>query len=131
MTGQEEMKRMRKMFDRIDQPVNRQETADVSCVDASTQAQDEGRGDVVSSRIHRYKAASLVPRTGKTVDGVDAHLVSLVAPDSIEAEQYRGLRYVVEQMHKAGEGTLIGVCSPSPGDGKSVTAINLAGSLAQ
>jgi receptor protein-tyrosine kinase len=64
---------------------------------------------------------------------VDPHLVSFVAPDSIEAEQYRGLRYVVEHMRKPDEagGTLVGVCSPVSGDGKSLTALNLAGALAQ
>lgn len=63
--------------------------------------------------------------------GVDRHLVSLVAPDSPEAEQYRTLRYAVEYEHRAGEGSLVGVCSPVPGDGKSITSINLAGALAQ
>lgn len=62
---------------------------------------------------------------------MDAHLVSLVAPGSLEAERYRGLRLVVERMRKAGEGTVVGVCSPTAGDGKSITAVNLAGSLAQ
>lgn len=62
---------------------------------------------------------------------VDPHLVSFVAPESPEAEQYRALRYAVEYVHKAGEGTVVGVCSPLPGDGKSLTAINLAGALAQ
>jgi protein-tyrosine kinase len=73
------------------------------------------------------------PDDGDPVARIDPHLVSLVAPDSIEAEQYRGLRYVVEHMRKPGDGrgTLVAVCSPVSGDGKSVTAINLAGSLAQ
>lgn len=73
------------------------------------------------------------PQTAELVARVDRHLVSLVAPDSIDAEQYRGLRYVVEHMEKPDEpgGTLVGVCSPLSGDGKSLTALNLAGSLAQ
>ncbi len=66
-----------------------------------------------------------------SLDGVDPHLVSLLSPESPEAEQYRALRYAVEYGHKAGEGTVVGVCSPLPGDGKSITAINLAGALAQ
>jgi capsular exopolysaccharide synthesis family protein len=72
------------------------------------------------------------PQTAELVARVDRHLVSLVAPDSIDAEQYRGLRYVVEHLRK-GEpgGTLVGVSSPLSGDGKSLTALNLAGSLAQ
>lgn len=63
--------------------------------------------------------------------GVDAHLVSLVATDSYEAEQYRRLRLTVERMRKPGESAIVGVCSPVAGDGKSVTSINLAGALAQ
>lgn len=66
-----------------------------------------------------------------SLDEVDAHLVSLIAPESPEAEQYRALRYEVEYVHKAGECTVVGVCSAIPGDGKTITAINLAGALAQ
>jgi capsular exopolysaccharide synthesis family protein len=62
---------------------------------------------------------------------VDDHLVSLLAPASLEAEQYRALRHRVEQRHKADGLTLIGISSPGGGDGKTTTAINLAGALAQ
>jgi receptor protein-tyrosine kinase len=34
-------------------------------------------------------------------------------------------------MRKTAMGVVVGVCSPTPGDGKSVTAINLAGALAR
>jgi capsular exopolysaccharide synthesis family protein len=66
-----------------------------------------------------------------SADGVDDHLVSLVAPATFEAEQYRALRHAVEQLHKAHELCVVAVSSPSVGDGKSTTAINLAGALAQ
>ncbi len=66
-----------------------------------------------------------------SLDEVDAHLVSLVAPESPEAEQYRTLRYEVEYIHKPGKCTTVAVCSALPGEGKTVTAINLAGALAQ
>lgn len=62
---------------------------------------------------------------------IDPHVVSLTAPDSYEAEQYRKLRYVLEQLHGSGDGLVAAVTSPAPGDGKSLTALNLAGSLAQ
>lgn len=62
---------------------------------------------------------------------IDRHLVSLVAPDSFEAEQYRRLRHILEQMRRGAAGIVIAICSPIAGDGKSVTAINLAGALAQ
>src|SRR6266481_2741703 len=66
---------------------------------------------------------------GAPPKGVDPHLVSFLAPDSPEAEQYRALRYAVEYGHDDGESTVVGVCSPLPVDGKSLTAINLAGAL--
>ena len=62
---------------------------------------------------------------------IDRHLVSLVDPDSYEAEQYRKLRYALEEKRVSGRGFVVGICSPAAGDGKSLTAINLAASLAQ
>jgi capsular exopolysaccharide synthesis family protein len=62
---------------------------------------------------------------------VDSHLVSLVAPAGIVAEQYRALRHLVERRHKDGDMSVIAVSSPGVGDGKTTTAINLAGALAQ
>lgn len=58
-------------------------------------------------------------------------LVSLVAPGSVEADQYRGLRHTIEKIHRTTGLQMLAVTSPGPGDGKSVTTLNLAGSLAQ
>jgi len=66
-----------------------------------------------------------------SADGVDDHLVSLVAPASFEAEQYRALRHTIEQLQRSRDLRIVAVSSPGVGDGKSVTAINLAGALAQ
>src|SRR5258705_6014522 len=73
------------------------------------------------------------PRRGVAVptEEVDSHLVSLVAPAGLEAEQYRALRHLVEQRHKDGDLSVIAVSSPGVGDGKTTTAINLAGALSQ
>lgn len=69
-------------------------------------------------------------RFGSTVQ-VDGHCVSLTAPDSYEAGQYLRLRYAVEANRPAERGMVVGICSPAAGDGKSLTAMNLAGALAQ
>lgn len=61
-------------------------------------------------------------------DALDGHLVSLVDPTSFEADQYRTLRHVVEQLHATKR--LVAVTSAVAGDGKTTTAINLAGALA-
>jgi len=62
---------------------------------------------------------------------LDERLVSLVAPHSYEAEQYRGLRHLVEQAHRTSALSVLAVSSATVGDGKTTTAINLAGALAQ
>lgn len=62
---------------------------------------------------------------------MDEHLVSLLRPSSFEAEQYRVLRHVVEMQRREAKLQVVGVTSPGVGDGKTTTAINLAGALAQ
>jgi capsular exopolysaccharide synthesis family protein len=59
------------------------------------------------------------------------HLVSLVAPTGYEAEQYRILRHTIEQRRTADGVCVVAVTSPGGGEGKTSTAINLAGALAQ
>jgi capsular exopolysaccharide synthesis family protein len=51
-------------------------------------------------------------------------------PHALEAEQYRVLSHVVQQLAKAGR-SLIAISSPVAGDGKTTTSINLARTLAQ
>lgn len=62
---------------------------------------------------------------------MDEHLVSVLHPASFEAEQYRVLRHVVETQRRDAKLQVVGVTSPGVGDGKTTTAINLAGALAQ
>ena len=62
---------------------------------------------------------------------IDPHLVSLLDPISPRAEQYRTLRYIVEQAHRVEQVSILAVSAPTVGDGKTTTAINLAGALAQ
>lgn len=63
--------------------------------------------------------------------GVDPHMVSLLTPTAFEAEQYRTLRHIVEQLYKNAGPVVIAISSPAVGDGKTITLTNLAGSLAQ
>jgi capsular exopolysaccharide synthesis family protein len=62
---------------------------------------------------------------------IDGHLVSLLTPTSFEAEQYRALRHLIEARRSMDGIATIMVSSAAVGDGKTLTAINLAGTLAQ
>jgi capsular exopolysaccharide synthesis family protein len=62
---------------------------------------------------------------------VAEQLVSLVAPGSFAADQYRSLRNIVERLHNESGLQVLAVTSPTPGDGKTITTLNLAGALAQ
>ena len=70
-------------------------------------------------------------QAGLALKRMDRHLVSILDADSYEAEQYRKLRYVLEERREAGKSVVTGICSAAAGDGKSLTALNLAGTLAQ
>jgi capsular exopolysaccharide synthesis family protein len=61
----------------------------------------------------------------------DSHLVSLTNPNSFAAEQYQGLRLTLERLARSRGAQVIAVSSPAAGEGKTVTAINLAGALAR
>jgi capsular exopolysaccharide synthesis family protein len=58
-------------------------------------------------------------------------LVSFSAPGSLEADQYRTLRHAIERLRRASGFQVFALTSPGPGDGKTTTTLNLAGSLAQ
>ena len=72
-------------------------------------------------------------RSKQFLKGVDPHLVSLVAVTSPEAEQYRTICSRLEQINKdRNKGlSVIAVSSGLAGDGKTMTAINIAGTLTQ
>lgn len=62
---------------------------------------------------------------------LDDHLVSLLEPTSPAAEQYRALRLHIETLHRERGFRAVAISSPHRGDGKTLSAINLAGALAQ
>jgi capsular exopolysaccharide synthesis family protein len=58
-------------------------------------------------------------------------LVSFLSPASAEAEQYRSLRHSIERLARTSGLQVIAVTSAMPGEGKTLTTLNLAGALAQ
>lgn len=63
---------------------------------------------------------------------INQKLVCLLNPKSPKAENYYRLRHSIEKLRGDDKhGVVVGVTSPGPSEGKTVTAINLAGALAQ
>jgi capsular exopolysaccharide synthesis family protein len=62
---------------------------------------------------------------------VNKRLVSLTAPASLEAEQYQNLRLKLQRLKAARDIRMIALTSPTSGDGKTLSAINVAGALAR
>jgi len=62
---------------------------------------------------------------------LDPHLVTLTSPGSFAAEQYQGLRLTIERLRRGRTLRVIAVTSPAAGEGKTLTAINLAAALAR
>ena len=90
------------------------------------------------SVFQRQKEREVLPKRStvretlpSSIPQVDGHLVSLLAPSSFGAEQYRALELRLEHLHKASNLSVVAVTSPRAGDGKTLTTINLAGALAQ
>jgi capsular exopolysaccharide synthesis family protein len=89
---------------------------------------DEGQ----VTRPKPHTPAVLSPKQIASVRaGIEPRLVSLLSRSSFEAEQYRVLRHQLEQLHKKAGVRVVAVTSPAVGDGKTTTAINLAGAFAQ
>jgi protein-tyrosine kinase len=73
----------------------------------------------------------LAPAHVEDAAQLDDHLVSLLAPTSFAAEQYRTARLAIETLRRERGLHVVAVSSPGRAEGKSVTAINIAGALAQ
>jgi capsular exopolysaccharide synthesis family protein len=85
-----------------------------------------------ASRIQRPQRVGVGAAPGQAhYRGVDGHLTSLINPSSPDAEQYRLLRHMLEQLRIARGVKLVAVTSAAAGDGKTTTALNVAGALAQ
>jgi len=57
--------------------------------------------------------------------------VSLLSPTGYEAESYRVVCYRSAQLHKEMGLSILGISSPSMNDGKTISSINIAATLAQ
>jgi capsular exopolysaccharide synthesis family protein len=77
------------------------------------------------------EAPAADPVAGDEPVVLDPRLVAALVPHSLAAEQYRSLRTRVKQAEHGRSMRAIVVTSPAKGDGKSLTAANLALTMAQ
>jgi capsular exopolysaccharide synthesis family protein len=75
--------------------------------------------------------ASSLEGTPRVAADLDHHLVAALAPTSLAAEQYRSLRTRLKRAESGRALRTIAITSPNKGDGKSLTAANLALTMAQ
>ncbi len=69
----------------------------------------------------------LKPAEAQSIVEPDSHLVSFLDRASFEAEQYRILRHLVEERSRRTGLRILAVTSPGPGEGKTLTSLNLRG----
>ncbi|MBJ6763892.1 CpsD/CapB family tyrosine-protein kinase [Myxococcaceae bacterium JPH2] len=75
------------------------------------------------------RAGNFLPRvddSSASPNSVDRRVVTLTAPASAAAEQYRSLYYRLERMRELRPMKVIALTSAMPGEGKTVTSVNLA-----
>jgi protein-tyrosine kinase len=75
------------------------------------------------------RAGNFLPRvddSALTPNEVDRRVVSLTAPASVAAEQYRTLYYRLERLREMRPMKVVSFTSAMAGEGKTVTAVNLA-----
>jgi capsular exopolysaccharide synthesis family protein len=78
-----------------------------------------------------HRVAAPAPSRGAVAVELDSRLAAAHAPQSLAAEQYRSLRTRVKSAENGRALRTIIVTSPNKGDGKSLTAANLALTMAQ
>lgn len=77
---------------------------------------------------------ALVRTNLKTIDKpprINQLLVTYLRPEAIEAESYFNLRHSIEKIRGNEDSIIIALTSPSRGEGKTLTAANLAGALSK
>ncbi len=76
----------------------------------------------------QYQGVKLVEHNGYLNDSC---LISLQPPSSFVTDAYRRFRFNIQRVHGEGVPQAVLVTSPNPGEGKSITALNLAIASAQ
>jgi capsular exopolysaccharide synthesis family protein len=82
------------------------------------------------SRLEVVRATGPFQRA-RTTSPPDPHLVSLDSPRSFASAQYEALRHLVEREGESRGLKIVALTSPAPGDGKTLTSVNLALVLAR
>ncbi|HVE85131.1 MAG TPA: CpsD/CapB family tyrosine-protein kinase, partial [Myxococcales bacterium] len=75
------------------------------------------------------RAGNFLPRLDQdsfSSAGVDRNVVTLTAPASVAAEQFRTLYFRLERLKQVRSMKVVAITSAIPGEGKTVTAVNLA-----
>jgi capsular exopolysaccharide synthesis family protein len=75
--------------------------------------------------------AARAAATPRTRPDVAEELVTFVSPSSFEADQYRVLRHYLETVQPKSGARVVAITSAGPGEGKTVTTLNLAGAIAR
>jgi capsular exopolysaccharide synthesis family protein len=83
------------------------------------------------ARVGRAPAHETVDARARDGVELDHHLIAALAPASLAAEQYRSLRTRLKQAEQGRALRVVAITSPAKGDGKSLTAANLALTMAQ
>src|SRR5439155_16742972 len=86
-----------------------------------------GEGGAMEETMER--AGNFLPRLDQdpfSSAGVDRNVVTLTAPASVGAEQFRTLYFRLERLKQLRPLKVVSVTSAVPGEGKTVTALNLA-----
>jgi capsular exopolysaccharide synthesis family protein len=105
-----------------------------SVTDAPKRVSEPAQPQRAAAKVTSTTAAPSRPWSYDDIAGEEAledHLVSLLTPTSAEAEQYRTLCCAIEQSHHDSNLRIVAVTSPGAGEGKTLTAINMAATLAQ
>jgi protein-tyrosine kinase len=87
--------------------------------------------DIDSFLASSQESAIRLPHAPVRRGEIAEQLVSLLSPGSYAADQYRTLRHSIERLRRENGLHVLAMTSATPGDGKTVTTLNLAGALAQ